>query len=150
MSVFESKKLQPILFRVALGLGAVSMAIGLGFFAYLGTFTRYLADDYCEAVEARSGLIQSLILRYETVSDRYSNLLFVGLREFLLPHNVEILPVIMILLWTIALTWLVYEARRMVGLRWFFLIDFFLAASLAFFSILEAPNRFQTIYWRSA
>ncbi len=150
MSVLESKKLQSVLFRVALGLGAASMAIALGLFAYLGTFTRYLADDYCETVLARSGFIQSLIHRYETVSDRYSNLLFVGLSEFLLPHNVEILPVIMILLWAVALTWLVYETRRAMGLQWYFLIDFFLAASLAFFSILQAPNRFQTIYWRSA
>ena len=151
MSVFESKKLQPVLFRIALGLGAASMAIALGLFAYLGTFTRYLADDYCEAVIADSGsVLQALIQRYETISDRFSNLLFVAFSEFLFPHNVEILPVIMILLWTIALTWLVYEARRAMGLQWYFLVDFFLGASLAFFSILQAPNRFQTIYWRSA
>ena len=87
---------------------------------------------------------------YETVSDRFSNLLFVALSEFLFPHNVEILPVIMIFLWTAALTWLVYEARRMIRWQWHFFLDFFLAASLAFFAILQAPNRFQTIYWRSA
>ncbi|HEY9151943.1 MAG TPA: DUF6056 family protein [Anaerolineales bacterium] len=126
------------------------MTTALGLFAYLGTFTRYLADDYCETVLARNGLIQSLIQRYETVSDRYSNLLFVGLSEYLIPRNVQIMPVIMILLWTAALTWFVYEARRMIGLCWSIWMDFFLAASLAFFSVLEAPNRFQTIYWRSA
>src|SRR5271157_971878 len=113
MSVFEYKKLQPVLFRVALGLGMISMTIGLGLFAYLGTFTRFLADDYCEAVLVDSGpILQTLIHRYETASDRFSNLLFVALSEFLLPHNVEILPTIMILLWIVALTWLVYEARR--------------------------------------
>src|SRR5271169_5888604 len=127
MSVFESKKSQPVLFRVALGLGAAAMAIALAFFAYLGTFTRYLADDYCEAVIADSGsVLQALVLRYETISDRFSNLLFVALSEFLFPHNVEILPVIMILLWTIALTWLVYETRRAMGLQWYFAVDFFL------------------------
>ena len=151
MSVFEFKRTQSVLFRAALGLGAVSMTIGLGLFAYLGTFTRYLADDYCEAVIAHSGsVLQDLIQRYETISDRFSNLLFVALSEFLFPHNVEILPVLMILLWTVALTWLVWEARRAMGLQWNFLVDFFLAASVAFFSILQAPNRFQTIYWRSA
>ena len=85
MSGFESNKSQLVLFRVALGLGAASMTIAVGLFAYLGTFTRYLADDYCEAVAARNGLIQSLIQRYQTVSDRYSNLLFTGLLEFLNP-----------------------------------------------------------------
>jgi hypothetical protein len=151
MRVFESTKPQSILFRTVLGIGTVSMTVALGSFAYLGTFTRYLADDYCEAVQVNSGsLLQALIERYETSSDRYSNLLFVALSEFVFPHNVEILPAVMIVLWTAALTWLVFEARRMLGLHWHFLIDLFLAGLLAFFSILQAPNRFQTIYWRSA
>ena len=151
MLVFESKRSQSVLFRVALGLGVVSMTIGLGLFAYLSTFTRYLADDYCEAVLVDSGpILQTIIHWYETASDRFSNLLFVALSEFLFPHNVEILPVIVILLWTAALTWLVYETRQTIQWRWHFFLDFFLAASLAFFAILQAPNRFQTIYWRSA
>jgi hypothetical protein len=151
MSGFEFNKLRPILFRVALGLGAVSMTVALGMFAYLGTFTRYLADDYCESAAVNSGpILQTVLHQYETVSDRFSNLLFVALSEFLFPHNVEVLPVIMIYLWTAALTWLVYEARQIIRWQWHFSLDFFLAASLAFFAILQAPNRFQTFYWRSA
>jgi len=150
MSGFEFNKLRPILFRVALGLGAVSMTVALGMFAYLGTFTRYLADDYCESAAVNSGpILQTVLHQYETVSDRFSNLLFVALSEFLFPHNVEVLPVIMIYLWTAALTWLVYEARQIIRWQWHFSLDFFLAASLAFFAILQAPNRFQTFYWRS-
>jgi len=151
MSVFESKRSQSVLFRVALGLGVVSVTVALGLFAYLGTFTRFLADDYCDTVTVNSGpILQVVIHWYETTSDRFSNLLFVALSEFLFPHNVEILPVIVIFLWTAALTWLVYEIRRTIRWRWHFVLDFFLAASLAFFAILQAPNRFQTIYWRSA
>jgi hypothetical protein len=151
MSIFESKRSQSVLFHVALGIGAASMTIAMGLFAYLGTFTRYLADDYCETVAVNSGPILQVVLHwYETASDRFSNLLLIALGEFLLPHNVEILPAIMILLWAIGLTWLVYETRQVLALQWSFWVDFFLAASLAFFSILEAPNRFQTIYWRSA
>ncbi len=151
MPVFESKRSQSVLFRVALGLGVVSVTIALGLFAYLGTFTRFLADDYCDTVTVNSGpILQVVIHWYETLSDRFSNLLFVALSEFLFPHNVEILPAVMILLWIVALTWLVYEARRAMSLQWHFFLDFFLAASLAFFAILQAPNRFQTIYWRSA
>ena len=150
MSFIESKRPQSVLFRVSLGLVAGSMIIALGLFAYLGTFTRYLADDYCETMQVNSGpLLQVMIQNYELVSDRYSNLLFDALSERLFPHNVQILPILMILLWTVALTWLVQEVRRMIGWQWNFWIDFFLAASLAFFSILQAPNRFQTIYWRS-
>jgi Family of unknown function (DUF6056) len=150
MSIPDSKRSLSVFFRIALIVGAASMAVALSLFSYLGTFTRYLADDYCETVLVRGGLLQTLIRRYETVSDRFTNQLFVGLLEFLSPHNVQFIPAVMILFWVAALTWLVFETRRMVGLRWNFLLDFFLAASLAFFCVLEAPNRFQTFYWRSA
>ena len=151
MSIFEFKRSQSVLFRVALGLGVVSMTVALGLFAYLGTFTRYLADDYCDTVTVNSGpILQVVIYWYETASDRFSNLLFVALSEFLFPRNVEVLPVIVIFLWTTSLTWLVYEVRQMIRWQWYFFLDFFLAASLTFFAILQAPNRFQTFYWRSA
>jgi len=129
------------------------MTIALGLFAYLGTFTRYLADDYCETVAVRSGpILQVVIHWYEAASDRFSNLLLIALSESLFPRNVEILPVIMIPFWVLALTWLIFEVRRAVNLNldWNIWADFLLAVALAFFSILQAPNRFQTIYWRSA
>ena len=151
MSVFEFKRSQAVLFRIAFGLGVVSMTVALGLFAYLGTFTRYLADDYCDTVTVNSGpILPTLIQQYETNTDRFSNLLFVALSEFLFPHHVEILPVLVIFLWTAALTWLIYETHQTIGWQWHFFLDFFLAAALAFFAILQAPNRFQTFYWRSA
>jgi len=155
MSTLDSKSSQSVLFRIALALGAASMTIALGLFAYLGTFTRYLADDYCETILVTSNpAIIAVFDRYEAglsrSSDRYSNLLFVGLSEFINPHNVQWVPIVMILLWTVSLIWLIYEIRRSAGLHWHFFVDFYLAASLAFFCILEAPSRFQTFYWRSS
>ncbi len=131
-------------------LGTVVAFVSLGMFAYLGTFTRFLADDYCETALVMNGsAITSLIQRYMTVSDRYSNLLFVALSELVFPRNVQVVPVLMIVLWTAALIWLVREARQLAGLVWPFALDAFLGGLMAFFPILEAPNRFQTIYWRS-
>ena len=151
MDGFEFKRPQSVLFRVALGLGVVTMTVALGLFAYLGTFTRFLADDYCDTVTVNSGpILLILIEQYETYTDRFSNFLFIALSEFLFPHNVEILPVIVIFLWTAVLTWLIYETRRIIKWQWHFFLDFFLAALLVFFAILQAPNRFQTFYWRSA
>jgi hypothetical protein len=151
MDVFEFKRPQSVLFRVALGLGVITTTVALGLFAYLGTFTRFLADDYCDTVTVNSGpILPILIEQYETNTDRFSNILFIALSEFLFPHNVEILPVIVIFLWTAVLTWLIYETRRIIKWQWHFFLDFFLAALLVFFAILQAPNRFQTFYWRSA
>ncbi len=136
---------------VALWVGAIITLVSVGIFVYLGTFTRYLADDYCDTVVATTGsLLDSLIRRYMTVSDRYSNLLFDALSERVFPRNVQILPVVMIILWTAALIWLVREIAKLAGLQWPLAVNVFLGALLAFFPILEAPNRFQTLYWRSA
>lgn len=127
------------------------MSLALAAFAYLGTFTRYLADDYCDTVLTAGGsAFDSLINRYLTVSDRYSNLLFAGLSEFLLPGKIQVLPVFMILLWTLALIWLVHEVRSTIDFQGSRASDVFLGGMLAFFPLFEAPNRFQTVYWRSA
>ncbi len=135
---------------IALWVAAFATLVALALFAYLGTFTRYLADDYCEAVEVtHSSVFTSLAQRYMTSSDRYSNLLFVALSELVLPHNVRAVPVVMIILWTAALIWLAWEVKKLAGLRWPLAVDVLLGALLAFFPIFEAPNRFQTIYWRS-
>ncbi|MCL4528959.1 MAG: DUF6056 family protein [Chloroflexi bacterium] len=147
----KTGRMKSVVLNAVMAAGITALLAALGSFAYLGTFTRYLADDYCETVMANSGsLINALIVRYQNVSDRYSNLLFDALSEFLFPRQIQIMPVVMIVLWTAALIWLVREIKLFSGLQWPFAVDVFLGASLSFFSILEAPNRFQTIYWRSA
>ena len=150
MQLFDFRRRGTMLQGIAVAIGTITTLASLGFFAYLGTFTRYLADDYCEMMRVTSGnIIRSLIQRYMTASDRFSNLLFVGVSEFVAPRNVQIVPVAMIVLWTAALIWLVWEIRKSMRLEWPLLVDVLLGSLLAFFPIFEAPNRFQTIYWRS-
>jgi hypothetical protein len=150
MQLFDFRKRETALQGIALAIGGVAALVSLGLFAFLGTFTRYLADDYCETLRVTSGsILKSLLQRYLTTSDRYSNLLFVGVSESLAPRNVQIVPVAMIIIWTGALIWFVWEIKQRVGLQWPFLVDILLGSLLAFFPIFEAPNRFQTIYWRS-
>lgn len=151
MSLPDLKPSESRLLTIATGFGSAAMILTIGMFAYLGTFTRYLADDYCDTVLTTGGsVLSSLFDRYMTVSDRFSNLLFAGLTEIILPHQIQIVPVVMIVLWTLALMWLVREVRWMTGFRGSWLSDIFLGTMLAFFPVFEAPNRFQTIYWRSA
>ncbi len=147
----KTGRAKSILLNAVSGMGITALAAALVSFAYLGTFTRYLADDYCETMLANgSSIIHALIVRYQTVSDRYSNILFDTLTEFIFPRQIQIVPVVMIILWAVALIWLVREIKLFTNLQWSFVVDAFLGAALSFFSILEAPNRFQTIYWRSA
>ena len=139
-----------VLQRIALWTGGVFTFAALGLFAYLGTFTRFLADDYCDTIEVvNRSVFHSIAVRYVGTSGRYSHLLFISLSEAILPRNVQAVPVVMLALWIAALTWLVWEVTRLAGLQWPFLVDVFLGSLLAFFPTFEAPNRFQTFYWRA-
>ena len=124
--------------------------------AYLGAFTRYMADDYCESYTTQTySPLTAVVSRYQEGSwraaNRYSNLLFVGVMESLLGwSNIEIVPVGMIILWAAGLVALSRQARKLAGWDWDFRMDAFLGVLLAFLPLLEAPNRYQTFYWRSS
>lgn len=142
-------------FRAVLLIALLSMLVAVGVYAYLGSFSRYLADDYCEAVRVTTvSPFQAVIDRYSDgafrSANRYSNILFVGFSEILGPNSIPITIVLMALLWCIGLIWLVYETRKFTGTQWSPWIDMFLGSALAFMSYLQAPNLFQTVYWRSS
>lgn len=145
-----------ILFRIVVLLNVIAILVFLGVTAYLGMFTRYMADDYCESYSITTDSpLGAVINRYMDgqwrAANRYSNLLFVGVVESLLgKQNLQIIPVVLMFLWVIGLIYLVRQVRQAAGIQWYIYIDIFLGVALAFFSILEAPNRFQTFYWRSS
>ena len=129
--------------------------VAIGMYAYLGAFSRYLADDYCEAVSvSKNSPINAVINRYSAgatrASNRYSNLLFVGFSEMLGEHNMQITIVSMVLLWVVGLCWSAHEIRKFLKIDWSLFLDLYLGLSLGFFSFLQAPNLFQTVYWRSS
>ena len=142
-------------FRAVLLIALLSMLVAVGVYAYLGSFSRYIADDYCEAVRVTTvSPFQAVIDRYSDgafrSANRYSNILFVGFSEILGSNSIPITIVLMALLWCIGLIWLVYETRKFTGTQWSPWVDMFLGSTLAFMSYLQAPNLFQTVYWRSS
>ena len=92
-------------FWLALFLGIITTLIGLGLFAYLGTFSRYTSDDYClSAFFLNDNLIDEMTRRYYVSSSRYTNILFIGLVDLLFGwYNVAILPVLMLALFVLGL-----------------------------------------------
>lgn len=141
--------------RYLMILSSVAMMVGVGLYIYLGTFSRYLADDYCEALlVSGDSLLQAVISRYSVgawrAANRYSNILFIGFGESLGNGNYPLTITSMSLLWTIGLTWCVHEFRKFLKVSWGIQNDLFFGASLSFFSLLQAPSLFQTVYWRSS
>lgn len=140
------------IFILAAGL---SVLFALAVYAYLGSFSRYISDDYCEAVlVTTTSPVQASITRYSDgafrSANRYSNILFVGFSEMLGEKSIPITTVSMVVLWTVGLTWLVHEIRKYNQVEWTPLADVFLGSLIAFMSLLQAPNLFQTVYWRSS
>ncbi len=137
-------------FTIATGLGAAFSAFALGVYAYLGIFSRHLADDYCSVDFIRTNFFSALLNNYIFVSDRYTNFMLIALSEYISPRTVTILPALFIALWVAGIAWMLYEASRLTKNGWSKLIIATLTLLLIFFTLLQAPNRFQILYWRSA
>ena len=140
---------------VTLPVFTIAFAVAIFAFMVLGLYSRHLADDYCEAFRVNSSSpIQAVMERYLTgdwrSANRYSNLLFVGFSERLGRYSMQITMPFMILLWVAGLTWGMHEIRKTFNINWPLQMDIYSGALLGFFSLLQAPNLFQTIYWRSS
>ena len=141
---------EPYLWLV-LSLGILTTFIGLGLYAYLGTFSRYGSDDYClTTFFLQDDLIGRMIRRYFVTSGRYTNILFIGLADKIFGwYNVAILPPLMLILLVLGLYLLLKEIAEMVAFRWNHWVTFFMAVSITYFSISQAPDLYETLYWRA-
>ncbi len=146
----ESRKSNKLIRQTILGFAVTVMAAAVVYFASLGIYSRYLADDYCNTMFVRHYSVLAPWIRYQTgPTGRYSNLALEGLSGLLGPHNIQILPIVMIIAWAVGLIWLIRAVKQLAGWQRSWWMDSFFAASLVFFAILQAPNRFQTFYWRA-
>ena len=139
-------------FKIALGIGIFTTFVALVLYGYLGTFSRYGSDDYClSAFFQRPGnFFQLMVERYMTSSSRYTNILFIGLADKLLGwYNVAILPPLMLVLFALGTYLFIKEIVRLAGWTWSRLLILFLAMLVVYFSVMQAPNLYETLYWRA-
>lgn len=138
-------------FGLALALGIFATFIALAVYGYLGTFSRYGSDDYClSAFFLQDHIFNAMIQRYFIASGRYTNILFIGLVDKAFGwYNVAILPALMIALFVLGLYLFLKEIEEMIELGWSRWIVLFLSLFLVYFSITQAPNLYETLYWRA-
>ncbi len=128
--------------------GVIAVTSILAVYAYLGFFSRYMADDYCLLVDLRFGdIFTNSWNKFLFKSNRFSNLFVLGFWE-LFPNNTAFAPALHIILWVIGLTWLLSEVNKVFDLKVDFPIRLFAAETFALFSFFTAPNIFQILYWR--
>jgi len=136
--------------KILLSVVVVVLFVPLLAHALLGSYTRYIADDWCTAASVLSqGLARAQYTWYMNWSGRYSFTFTVSLSEFIGIKLVPLLPTITLGLWIAATTWTVYQFRDR-GFRSNPALVSLLIAELFVYSILESiPNVHQSLYWQT-
>jgi len=138
------------LFTYALILGIIAFSIVLLGYAYIGLFSRYWADDYCFSALAKNyGVWGGLKEHYITWSNRYTAYFLSVKWDWLGVINVQLYPAVMIFALVAGLTLNVRLLLRKFQMPDVMLISILLGEITAFFILYEAPNLFQSLYWRS-
>jgi hypothetical protein len=129
-----------------IGIPIIAFAIALLIFAYLGTFSRYQADDYCIAANVRlMGFWKTQTYMYTNWANSFSTNFLLSTIVFIGPRILPALPALVLLFWVFAIYWFISNALPSLVHG----IAILLAEMLVFFVIFEAPERYQTLYWLS-
>jgi len=139
----------------ALGFGVVTFSLGILAAAYMGSFMRLSGDDYCfGAVIREYGFLQTQVHSYldhpPYHGNRYSHTLVSGLASMAGPTASAALPALSLVGWVAAATWCGWQVARWARLRRPFLLALFGAVVAVFLTVYQAPDRIQSVYWRSA
>jgi hypothetical protein len=132
-------------------LGIVAFIFPLIFYASVGSYSRYQADDYCTAANLKEeGFFQGQATFFRTETWRYTYTLVTSISHLFDLTGARALPGITLIGILFATYWVILQ----IFLRWRLhsprLTAFLAAAMITFFSIYLLPNRFQNLYWQSA
>lgn len=133
-------------YQAVLWLACLTFGAALVGYAYTGTFARYWADDYCyQAALRMDGFWRAQVTFYQTTSDRFSVIPLVGISEWFGSLAVRVLPLLAVGLCMLSLVWLF----RRLGMAESAAARLFLTEVVTFFTLWQAPNLFQVLYWRT-
>jgi len=134
----------------AFGLATTGLAIlPLAAHAYQGTFSRYLADDFCTADSlARMGFVPSQAHWYLTWSGRYMSTLMISLAQSVGPRLTPWLPSLVLLAWVAAGLYLAHRLHT-VGAPTAWAVGLPLVTLHAFATLEGAPSVYQSLYWQT-
>jgi Family of unknown function (DUF6056) len=119
-------------------------------FAYIGFFTRYMADDYCQAAAAREqGFVNFQISHYKGWTGRFSYSFAVSAAALIGPAIVPFLPFITLLCWLVVSVWAVYQVALINLWPRPLLTSLILAELIVFATLNTTHNIVQSFYWQA-
>ena len=140
-------------YKAVLLVGCLVLAVGLLGLVLNGWYARYMQDDYCfDFLLKHHGFWKAQVFTFINEvtfnGNRFSTNLLMGLVAAIGPFSAQILPGLMVLGWLAAGYFLMHEIDHFLGLNWMKPVLFFIAEAIVFFTLVQAPNLFQILYWR--
>jgi hypothetical protein len=140
---------RPLLLDLLLAFGIVTFGTALILYAFLGIYSRYYADDFCmTAGFLGSGFWKSQTDLYTNWSPRFAGTFLLNLSELFGRSAVQVWTALVVILWVLAVTWAIVQALQVSRLKVPAGLAVLIAEVLVFFTILNAPHQYQTLYWR--
>jgi len=131
-----------------LGLAA-ALAAGLSLVAhaYMGSFSRYLADDFCTASSLRRlGFLGSQSYWYDTWTGRYAYTFVISLAQAAGPRLTPWMPALVLVAWVGLLAFAIW---RLLGARAALAVGLGVAAVHAYAVLRGSPSVYQSLYWET-
>ena len=112
--------------------------------AYIGTFSRFTADDFCWPSRVASvGFFPLQLATYQGAFGRWASTALISLLAYSGDQLVTILPALALLAWLAALSWLGYEVSHRLAL------SIIISELLILTTLAAAPDALQPIYWQT-
>src|SRR6267142_1627145 len=119
-------------------------------FAYVGHFTRYMADDYCLAVDLRNtGFLKAQKIWYMSWTGKFAYMFTLSVAELIGPAIVPYLPLLALTCWLAAAIWSVRQLALMAGWPRPFETSLVLSGFILFATLNSAHNLVQSFYWQT-
>ena len=135
--------------NLILWAGCGTFIAGLAGFIYSGFFTRYLADDYCDAVYIIShSFWQGQVAAWLTLSGRFMVTFMADLTELFGPFAIRLVPAFTFILWALGMGLFFMRARRLLPFKVPAAGAWLCGLLLVLSSLAGSPARVQTLYWR--
>jgi len=129
----------------------LASSVALSLYGYLGSFTRFIADDYCSYTYANEmGFFKSVLYWYRTWSGRYSafGMDWLVLTKLFGRYSIQFVPPITLILWLIFATGTITLYLKSIAPGTNNLLPAIALASGAIYTILTlSPNVPQSFYW---
>ncbi len=129
--------------------GVATTGVALLLYGYLGVFSRFYADDFCKSgLIVEHGFWPAQWIQYSTWSNRFAGMFTVGVSDLLGKWFIQLWTALTLLLWTCGLAWALWQAARLLRLsppKWMTVL---LAEWLVFFSLVQTPDLYQSLFWR--